>query len=340
MVSFILAGCWFVSATVAGQEASKMDRFIDELMSRMTLQEKIGQLNLPVSGNIVTGEAKSSDIAAKIARGEVGGLFNLKGVANIRALQEIAVEKSRLKIPLLFGMDVIHGYETVFPIPLALACSWDMDAVKQSARIAAVEASADGICWTFSPMVDLCRDGRWGRMAEGAGEDPYLGAQIARAMVEGYQGHDLSAGNTLMACVKHFALYGASEAGRDYNTVDMSRRTMFNDYFPPYKAAIDAGAGSVMTSFNVVDGIPATGNKWLLTDVLRNIWGFKGFVVTDYTAIAEMTEHGMGDLKQASALALRAGTDRDCSTILTVIWMPVGPKRKSSPRRIGPKPVA
>lgn len=311
IVSIMLAGCWFVSATAAGREASKMNRFIDELMNRMTLQEKIGQLNLPVSGNIVTGEAKSSDIAAKIARGEVGGLFNLKGVANIRALQEIAVEKSRSKIPLLFGMDVIHGYETVFPIPLALACSWDMDAVKQSARIAAVEASADGICWTFSPMVDLCRDGRWGRMAEGAGEDPYLGAQIARAMVEGYQGHDLSAENTLMACVKHFALYGASEAGRDYNTVDMSRRTMFNDYFPPYKAAIDAGAGSVMTSFNVVDGIPATGNKWLLTDVLRDMWGFGGFVVTDYTAIAEMTEHGMGDLKHSSALALHAGTDMD-----------------------------
>lgn len=311
MVSIMLAGCWFVSATVAGRETSKMDRFIDALMNRMTLQEKIGQLNLPVSGNIVTGEAKSSDIAAKIARGEVGGLFNLKGVVNIRALQEIAVEKSRLKIPLLFGMDVIHGYETVFPIPLALACSWDMEAVKQSARIAAVEASADGICWTFSPMVDLCRDGRWGRMAEGAGEDPYLGAQIARAMVEGYQGHDLSAANTLMACVKHFALYGASEAGRDYNTVDMSRRTMFNDYFPPYKAAIDAGAGSVMTSFNVVDGIPATGNKWLLTDVLRDMWGFGGFVVTDYTAIAEMTEHGMGDLKHSSALALHAGTDMD-----------------------------
>lgn len=311
IVSIMLAGCWFVSTTVAGRETSKMDRFIDELMNRMTLQEKIGQLNLPVSGNIVTGEAKSSDIAAKIERGQVGGLFNLKGVANIRALQEIAVEKSRLKIPLLFGMDVIHGYETVFPIPLALACSWDMDAVKQSARIAAVEASADGICWTFSPMVDLCRDGRWGRMAEGAGEDPYLGAQIARAMVEGYQGHDLSAANTLMACVKHFALYGASEAGRDYNTVDMSRRTMFNDYFPPYKAAIDAGAGSVMTSFNVVDGIPATGNKWLLTDVLRDMWDFGGFVVTDYTAIAEMTEHGMGDLKQVSALALHAGTDMD-----------------------------
>lgn len=311
IVSIMLAGCWFVSATAAGRETSKMNRFIDELMNRMTLQEKIGQLNLPVSGNIVTGEAKSSDIAAKIERGQVGGLFNLKGVANIRALQEIAVEKSRSKIPLLFGMDVIHGYETVFPIPLALACSWDMDAVKQSARIAAVEASADGICWTFSPMVDLCRDGRWGRMAEGAGEDPYLGAQIARAMVEGYQGHDLSAENTLMACVKHFALYGASEAGRDYNTVDMSRRTMFNDYFPPYKAAIDAGAGSVMTSFNVVDGIPATGNKWLLTDVLRDMWGFGGFVVTDYTAIAEMTEHGMGDLKHSSALALHAGTDMD-----------------------------
>ena len=277
----------------------------------MTLQEKIGQLNLPVSGEIVTGQAKSSDVAGKIRKGQVGGLFNVKGVENIREVQKIAVEQSRLKIPLLFGMDVIHGYETVFPIPLALSCSWDMEAIKESARIAAKESSADGICWTFSPMVDICRDPRWGRMAEGGGEDPYLGSEISAAMVKGYQGDDLTDKNTIMACVKHFALYGAPEAGRDYNTVDMSHLSMFNNYFPPYKAAIDAGVGSVMTSFNVVDGIPATGNKWLMTDVLRDRWGFDGFVVTDYTAISEMIAHGMGDLQQVSAMSLSAGTDMD-----------------------------
>lgn len=208
-------------------------------------------------------------------------------------------------------MDVIHGYETVFPIPLALSCSWDMEAIKESACIAAKESSADGICWTFSPMVDICRDPRWGRMAEGGGEDPYLGSEISAAMVKGYQGDDLTDKNTIMACVKHFALYGAPEAGRDYNTVDMSHLSMFNNYFPPYKAAIDAGVGSVMTSFNVVDGIPATGNKWLMTDVLRDRWGFDGFVVTDYTAISEMIAHGMGDLQQVSAMSLSAGTDMD-----------------------------
>lgn len=288
-----------------------MDRFIDGLMDKMTLHEKIGQLNLPVSGNIVTGQAKSSDIAGKIRNGEVGGLFNLKGVEEIRELQKLAVEQSRLKIPLIFGMDVIHGYETVFPIPLALSCSWDMAAVERSARIAAQECSADGICWTFSPMVDIARDPRWGRMSEGNGEDPFLGAAIAKAMVHGYQGDDLTRNNTVMACVKHFALYGAAEAGRDYNTVDMSHWRMFNYYFPPYEAAAKAGAGSFMTSFNVVDGIPATGNKWLLTDVLRKMWGWNGFVVTDYTAIAEMTAHGLGDLQTVSALALNAGTDMD-----------------------------
>lgn len=288
-----------------------MDRFIDGLMDKMTLHEKIGQLNLPVSGNIVTGQAKSSDIAGKIRNGEVGGLFNLKGVEEIRELQKLAVEQSRLKIPLIFGMDVIHGYETVFPIPLALSCSWDMAAVERSARIAAQECSADGICWTFSPMVDIARDPRWGRMSEGNGEDPFLGAAIAKAMVHGYQGDDLTHNNTVMACVKHFALYGAAEAGRDYNTVDMSHWRMFNYYFPPYEAAAKAGAGSFMTSFNVVDGIPATGNKWLLTDVLRKMWGWNGFVVTDYTAIAEMTAHGLGDLQTVSALALNAGTDMD-----------------------------
>jgi beta-glucosidase len=295
----------------SGNDDGKMNTFINNLMSKMTLREKLGQLNLPVTGDIVTGQAKSSDVAGKIKRGEVGGLFNLKGASKIREVQRVAVEQSRLKIPLLFGMDVIHGYETVFPIPLSLSCSWDMDAIKESARIAAIEASADGICWTFSPMVDIARDARWGRMSEGSGEDPYLGSQVAKAMVEGYQGNDLKADNTIMACVKHFALYGAADAGRDYNTVDMSHWRMFNDYMPPYKAAVDAGAGSVMSSFNVVDGVPATGNKWLLTDVLRGMWGFKGFVVTDYTAIKEMIAHGMGDLTQVSALALNAGTDMD-----------------------------
>lgn len=296
------AAVLLLSAAVQAQDA-KMNAFIDNLMSKMTLQEKIGQLNLPVTGEIVTGEAKSSDIAGKIQRGEVGGLFNLKGVDKIREVQKIAVEKSRLKIPLIFGMDVIHGYETVFPIPLASSCSWDMDAIRNSARVAAQEASADGICWTFSPMVDISREPRWGRMSEGNGEDPYLGSRIAEAMVRGYQGDNLQANNTIMACVKHFALYGAPEAGREYNTVDMSHLRMYNDYFPPYKAAVEAGAGSVMTSFNVVDGIPSTGNKWLLDDVLRHQWGFNGFVVTDYTAIMEMTNHGLGDLQQVSALS-------------------------------------
>ena len=311
LLTAVITASAFTAMAAPQADKGKMDQFIDNLMGKMTLQEKIGQLNLPVSGEIVTGQAKSSDVAGKIRKGQVGGLFNVKGVENIREVQKIAVEQSRLKIPLLFGMDVIHGYETVFPIPLALSCSWDMEAIKESARIAAKESSADGICWTFSPMVDICRDPRWGRMAEVGGEDPYLGSEISAAMVKGYQGDDLTDKNTIMACVKHFALYGAPEAGRDYNTVDMSHLSMFNNYFPPYKAAIDAGVGSVMTSFNVVDGIPATGNKWLMTDVLRDRWGFDGFVVTDYTAISEMIAHGMGDLQQVSAMSLSAGTDMD-----------------------------
>ena len=311
LLTAVITASAFTAMAAPQADKDKMDQFIDNLMGKMTLQEKIGQLNLPVSGGIVTGQAKSSDVAGKIRKGQVGGLFNVKGVENIREVQKIAVEQSRLKIPLLFGMDVIHGYETVFPIPLALSCSWDMEAIKESARIAAKESSADGICWTFSPMVDICRDPRWGRMAEGGGEDPYLGSEISAAMVKGYQGDDLTDKNTIMACVKHFALYGAPEAGRDYNTVDMSHLSMFNNYFPPYKAAIDVGVGSVMTSFNVVDGIPATGNKWLMTDVLRDRWGFDGFVVTDYTAISEMIAHGMGDLQQVSAMSLSAGTDMD-----------------------------
>jgi len=311
LFTYIILLAIAVSANAQKTQDKKMDDFINRLMSQMTLDEKIGQLNLPVSGDIVTGQASSSDIGKKIKDGQVGGLFNIKGVEQIRAVQKVAVEESRLKIPLIFGMDVIHGYQTVFPIPLALGCTWDRNLIEQSARVAAQEASADGICWTFSPMLDLCRDPRWGRIAEGSGEDPLIGSEMGIAMVKGYQGNDLSANNTNMACIKHYALYGAAEAGRDYNTVDMSMVRMYNEYFPPYKAAVDAGAGSVMASFNEINGVPATANKWLLTDVLRDQWGFDGFVVTDYTGINEMIAHGIGDLQHVSALALKAGVDMD-----------------------------
>ncbi|WP_113654249.1 beta-glucosidase BglX [Pedobacter namyangjuensis] len=316
IISLIFLAAICASPLIAQQKKAvnpaqqKMDSFITALMAKMTVDEKIGQLNLPSSGDITTGQASSSDISKKIKAGQVGGLFNIKGVDKIKAVQQIAVENSRLKIPLLFGMDVIHGYHTVFPIPLGISATWDMDAIKKSARIAATEASASGINWTFSPMVDISRDPRWGRISEGSGEDPYLGSQIAKAMVTGYQGK-LQANNEILACVKHYALYGAGEAGRDYNTVDMSRVRMYNEYLPPYKAAVDAGSASIMASFNEVEGIPATGSKWLMTDVLRKEWGFKGFVVTDYTGIPEMIEHGMGDLQTVSALALNAGIDMD-----------------------------
>lgn len=309
--AFCLLSLSLSAQNKAAQDA-EMNRFIDNLMSKMTLDEKLGQLNLPSAGDITTGQAKSSDIAGKIKNGLVGGLFNIKGVDKIREVQRVAVEESRLKIPLIFGMDVIHGYETGFPIPLGLAATWDMQAIERSARIAAIEASADGIFWTFSPMVDVSRDPRWGRVSEGNGEDAYLGGQIAKAMVKGYQGDNTySDNNHIMACVKHYALYGASEAGRDYNTTDMSRIRMFNEYMYPYKAAVEAGVGSVMASFNEVDGVPATANKWLMDEVLRKQWGFDGFVVTDYTGISEMVDHGIGDLQAVSARALKAGVDMD-----------------------------
>lgn len=314
MIGLLLTSSFNVVAQTAQDAKSdsyRMKSFIDALMKKMTLEEKIGQLNLPGAGDIVTGQAQSSDIGKKIREGKVGGLFNIKSVAKIKDVQRVAVEESRLKIPLLFGMDVIHGYETVFPIPLGMSCVWDMKLVERSARIAAQEASADGINWTFSPMVDISRDPRWGRISEGNGEDAYLGSQIAKAMIRGYQGNDLSRNNTIMSCVKHYALYGAAEAGRDYGTTDMSRHRMFNEYLPPYKAAVDAGVGSVMASFNEIDGVPATANKWLLTDVLRKQWGFKGFLVTDYTGINEMIDHGIGDLQTVSARALMAGIDMD-----------------------------
>ena len=289
----------------------KMNLFVSDLMNKMTLEEKIGQLNLITAGGFVTGSAVNEKTHQKLQTGQIGGMLNGFSLSSMKAFQDIAVKESPNHIPILFGMDVIHGYRTIFPIPLAMSCVWDLSLIEKSARIAAQEATSNGISWTYSPMVDIARDPRWGRIAEGAGEDPWLGSQIAAALVRGYQGNDLSLNNTMMACVKHFALYGAAEAGRDYNTVDMSKVTMYNDYLPPYKAAFDAGAGSAMTSFNVVDGIPSSGNHWLLTELLRNQWGFKGFVVTDYTAINEMINHGMGDLQTVSALALKAGTDMD-----------------------------
>lgn len=300
-------------ASVGIAQQKPMNEYINELMSKMTLQEKIGQLNLMVAGDITTGGSVDNKVVGDIVAGNMGGVFNVKGVDKIRALQDAAVKKSRMGIPLIVGMDVIHGYETIFPIPLGISCSWDLPSIEQSAHIAAKEASADGINWTFSPMVDVALDSRWGRVCEGSGEDPFLGSRIAEVMVRGYQG-DYSGKDNIMACLKHFALYGAVEAGKEYNTVDMSRVRMYNQYFPPYKAAIDAGVGSVMSSFNLVDGIPATANKWLLDDVLRNQWKFNGFVVTDYGSIGEMTNHGFGDQQNCSAMALKAGTDMDMCT--------------------------
>ena len=313
IVTVLLVAASAISLRAQAPKDPKMDAFISNLMNKMTVEEKIGQLNLPSEGDIITGLGSNSGIADKIRKGQVGGMFNIKGVAKIKEIQRIAVNESRMKIPMLFGMDVIHGYESVFPIPLGIACTWDMNAIEQSAQIAAKEASADGINWTFSPMVDIARDPRWGRVSEGSGEDPFLGGQIAKAMVRGYQGKDnsFSQNSNILACVKHFALYGAAEAGRDYNTVDMSHVRMYNDYFYPYKAAVEQGVSSVMASFNVVDGIPSHANKWLLTDVLRDQWNFQGFTVADYQGISEITNHGLGDLQQASALALKAGLDMD-----------------------------
>ncbi|EFK57860.1 glycosyl hydrolase family 3 N-terminal domain protein [Sphingobacterium spiritivorum ATCC 33861] len=299
------------STVTAQQNSQKMDSFINTLMSKMTLEEKIGQLNLVTGGEATTGSTVSTGVEGKIKSGAIGGIFSMSTPQRIRAAQDLAVKQSRLGIPLIFGMDVIHGYKTIFPIPIGLASSWDMNLVRQTAQIAATEATADGINWTFSPMVDISRDPRWGRFSEGNGEDPYLSSKIAVEMVKGYQGNDLAANNTLMACVKHFALYGAAEAGRDYNTTDMSLHRMYNEYLPPYKAAIDAGAGSIMTSFNDINGVPATANKWLMTDLLRQQWGFQGMVVTDYTAINELIDHGLGDLQRVSALSLKAGVDMD-----------------------------
>ena len=290
----------------------RMDRFIADLMTKMTLDEKIGQLTLLTSNWESTGPTMRDSYKEDIRAGRVGAIFNAYTAKYTRELQALAVEGTRLKIPLLFGYDVIHGHRSIFPISLGEAASWDLQAIEKAARISAIEASAEGIHWTFSPMVDIARDPRWGRISEGAGEDVYLGSLIAKARVRGYQGSDLSRPDTILATAKHFAAYGAAQAGRDYHTVDISERTLRDVYLPPFKAAADAGAATFMTSFNEYDGVPASGSRYLLTDVLREKWGFKGFVVTDYTSINEMVPHGYAkDLKQAGEQAISAGVDMD-----------------------------
>lgn len=293
---------------------ARTDYKVDSVLKLMTLEEKIGQMVLYTSDWDVTGPTLRSGYIDDIRKGHCGNIFNAHTVAYVRKLQKIAVEESRLGIPLLFGYDVIHGHKTIFPISLGESCSWDLDAIEKSARVSAIEAAASGINWTFAPMVDISVEPRWGRVSEGAGEDPFLGSKIAEARVHGFQGKDNNLADplTILACVKHFAAYGAPQAGRDYNTVDMSKRVFLDTYLPPYKAAIDAGAMSVMTSFNELDGVPATGNKYLLTDLLRKELGFKGLVVTDYTSINEMVNHGVAaNDAEAGLLAVKAGVDMD-----------------------------
>ncbi len=307
----MLIGCGREKDIPADRE---MTLFVDGLMKKMTLEEKIGQLNLCTGGGFFTGPAVLQDDQGLIRQGRVGAILNTFGVENVTALQKMAVEETRLGIPLIFGLDVVHGFRTIFPVPLAQACSWDMKAIEQSERIAATEATAMGINWVYAPMVDIARDPRWGRVMEGAGEDTYLGSSIAAARVRGFQGRDLKDENTVIACVKHFAAYGAPQAGREYHTVDMSDRSLHEWYLPPYRAGVEAGAGSVMTSFNEIAGVPSSSNKWLLTDLLRNEWGFNGFVVSDWTSIPELIPHGVAaDSADAARLAINAGLDMDMS---------------------------
>lgn len=306
---------------VIGQNT--LDQQVDSLLSLMTLEEKIGQMNQYNGFWDVTGPAPSAGDASlkyeNLRKGLVGSMLNITGVEEVRKVQKIAVEETRLGIPLIIGFDMIHGMKTISPIPLAEAASWDMEAVLKSSQIGAREAAAMGVNWTFAPMVDISRDARWGRVMEGAGEDTYLGSQIAKARVKGYQGDDLSDPLTLAACVKHFAGYGFSEGGRDYNTVDISRTTLHQVVLPPFKAALDAGARSVMNSFNDLDGIPATGNSYLQRDLLKGKWGFDGFVVSDWGSIVEMVNHRVAENGKAAAkLAVLAGSDMDMESYLYI----------------------
>src|SRR2546425_9555314 len=306
------------AAAQAGAHTSPTTRKIDSLLARMTLEEKLGQLNL-LSFDDRSGAAQLD----LVRRGLVGEFLNLTGATATREAQHVAVTESRLRIPLLLGYDVIHGYRTTFPIPLAEASTWDPAAAQAAAHVAAVEAAAAGVNWTFAPMVDIARDPRWGRIAEGSGEDPYLGSVMAAARVRGFQGADPRAADAVLATVKHFAAYGGAEGGRDYNTVDVSERTLREVYLPPYRAALDAGAGSVMTSFNEIGGIPSTASPWLLTTLLRREWGFRGLVVSDWTAVEELRNHGVaGSRADAGKLALEAGVDMDMVSRIYVDDLP------------------
>lgn len=322
-----IAGLFVVAALTSCRQPSAADwksfsgdtdieRRVDSVLQLMTLEEKIGQMAQFSANWDITGPVMPDDFEPYLKKGLVGSIFNVVTVDGVRKMQEMAMENSRLKIPVLFGYDVIHGYRTIFPIPLAESCSWDLERMKRSAAIAAEEASSEGLHWTFAPMVDISRDARWGRVMEGAGEDPYLGSWVAQVRVEGFQGgndwRSLGDVHTVLACCKHFAAYGAAEAGRDYNTAELSRHTLMNAYMPPYEAAKRAGVATFMASFNEVDGVPATGNRWLMTDVLRDQWGFNGMVVSDYTGINELVAHGVAaNEKEAGALAANAGVDMD-----------------------------
>lgn len=320
IASLFLPGAFCLAQSLAGNDDrsnfptpfradAAIDRKADSLLAMMTLEEKLGQLSQisgPWRGRL------SDDYKALLRKGLVGSFLNLVGPENTRQAQEIATKESRLHIPLIFGIDVIHGFQTTFPIPLAEAATWDPQAVEYAARIAAIEASASGVHWTFAPMVDIARDPRWGRIAEGSGEDPFLGSAMAAARVRGFQGSNLRDPASLLACAKHFAAYGGAEAGKDYNTVDVSERTLREIYLPPFKAAVDAGAGTLMSAFNEIGGIPSTANRWLLTEVLRKEWGFAGFVVSDWTAVMELMPHGVAATRaEAGKLALEAGVDMD-----------------------------
>lgn len=312
-------GCYF--SVPSGRTA--IETKIDSLLEIMTLEEKAGQLTLYTSGWTVTGPKLRDDYLDELKAGRAGNLFNAHTVAYAKELQRIAVEETRLGIPLLFGLDVIHGYKTTYPIPLAESCTWDLELIEKTARLSAREATASGVNWTYNPMVDITRDPRWGRVAEGSGEDVFLGSLIGAAKVRGYQGADLSLPETMLACVKHFAAYGAAQAGRDYHTVDVSDRVLRDTYLPPYRAAIEAGATTVMTSFNELDGIPASGSQYLMTEILRDEWGFEGFVVTDYTAINEMVQHGIVENeKEAAAFAFDAGVEMDMQGGLFSRYLP------------------
>ncbi len=312
-VTFLI---FVVSMSSLASEEAQIRSFID----RMTLTEKIGQLTQHAYGMTLTGPAGQPIQAEdEIRKGRIGSLLNATGAQQTRALQEIAVKETRLGIPLLFGLDVIHGYQTIFPVPLAEAASWDLEAIELSARIAAREAAAAGVHWTFAPMVDIARDPRWGRIMEGAGEDPYLGARIAEARVKGFQGENLGSPETILACAKHFAAYGAAQAGRDYATVDISNRTLHEIYLPPFEAAVKAGVGTFMNAFNELNGIPCTANPYLVRELLRKQWGFEGFVVSDWDSIREMIVHGFAaDRKDAAVLALNAGVDMDMMSAIYI----------------------